>query len=107
MSPFILFRRLRDGQPLELIDVRQTPTAVRIEGSTPWPGSQFEPIGDRDVVFIDDDGSTALELAAELQERGFDRVKALFGGLELYTFALDPEVVGDGTFLRRIPDRTD
>ena len=39
--------------------------------------------------------------ARRLQAQGYPRVKALFGGLELYEFSLDPEVVGSETYLRR------
>ena len=37
----------------------------------------------------------------ELHGAGYERVKMLFGGLELYEFSLDPEVVGSETFLER------
>ena len=43
-------------------------------------------------------------LAGRLQSRGYGRVKALFGGLDLYEFSLDPEVVGSETFLVRAAD---
>ena len=33
------------------------------------------------------------------QRAGDERCKALFGGLDLYGFALDPEVVGQETYL--------
>ena len=36
-----------------------------------------------------------------MQSAGYPRVKALFGGLELYEFSLDPEVVGQETYLLR------
>ena len=32
-------------------------------------------------------------------------VKALFGGLELWKFSLDPNVVGEHTYLIELPDR--
>jgi hypothetical protein len=54
-------------------------------------------------VLFDDDGNTAVALARELQAAGHARVRALFGGLELYAFALDPEVVGAETFLIAVP----
>jgi TfoX/Sxy family transcriptional regulator of competence genes len=53
-------------------------------------------------VLFDEDGSVAAELAKALRERGAIRVRALFGGLELYAFALDPEVVGAETYLDAI-----
>jgi hypothetical protein len=37
-----------------------------------------------------------------MQAAGWPRVKALFGGLQLYEFALDPEVVGAETYLLRV-----
>ncbi len=51
------------------------------------------------MVLFDDDGSAAVELAARLIEAGHSRVRALFGGLELYEFSLDPQVVGAETYL--------
>jgi hypothetical protein len=53
------------------------------------------------VVLLDDDGATAIEGARHMQAAGWPNVKALFGGLELYEFSLDPEVVGAETFLVR------
>ncbi len=40
-----------------------------------------------------------------MQAAGWSHVKALFGGLDLWEFALDPAVVGAETFLR-IENRT-
>lgn len=42
-----------------------------------------------------------LLLARHGQSAGWPRVEALFGGLELYEFSLDPEVVGQETYLVR------
>ena len=96
LSPFVLF----------LLDVREAPSGHRLAGSETWPGVGWAPDDERDVVLVDDDGSRAVEIAAALQERGFERVRALFGGLELYAFSLDPEIVGEATFLEPIdPDR--
>lgn len=101
VSPFALFRRLREGQPPLLIDVRARPGSLSLRGALPYSGPQWSPPADRDVVLIDDDGATALDGARRLQEAGYPRVRALFGGLELYEFALDPQVVGEETFLVR------
>jgi hypothetical protein len=60
------------------------------------------PVG-RDTVLFDQDGTRAVALASALQANGHSRVRALFGGLELYAFALDPEVVGAETFLVEVP----
>jgi hypothetical protein len=53
------------------------------------------------VVLFDDDGAVAIDGARHMQAAGYPRVKALFGGLDLYEFSLDPEVVGQETFLVR------
>lgn len=114
VSPFAVFRRLQAAEeaggggadaaksaaPL-LIDVRAAPGARTLAGARPWEGAEWEPPEDRDVVLFDDDDTRALELARDYQARGHERVKALFGGLELWEFALDPEVVGAQTYLVR------
>ena len=101
VSPFALFRRLKDGDPPLLVDVRPQPGTLTIRGAIPYPGPDWSPPRDRDVVLVDDDGSLALEGARHMQAAGWPRVKALFGGLELWEFALDPQVVGEETFLVR------
>ena len=103
VSPFALFRRLREGRAPVLVDVRPRPVGRTLRGAIPLPGPEWEPPEDSDVVFFDEDGSQATELARSFQERGAERVRALFGGLELYAFALDPEVVGAETYLDPLP----
>lgn len=100
ISPFALFRRLDQGQELVLVDVRPAAGRERtLRGAEPWAGDGWQPPAEVDVVLFDDDGSAAVELAARLQQAGHPRVRALFGGLELYEFSLDPQVVGAETFL--------
>ena len=103
ISPFALFRRLKDGDPPLLLDVRpdslQTIGRLSLQGAVPYPGPEWSPPADQDVVLFDDDGATAVDGARHMQAAGWPRVKALFGGLELYEFSLDPEVVGEETFL--------
>ena len=41
----------------------------------------------------------AIAATERFHERGFTNVKALFGGLDLWKFSLDPEIVGEETFL--------
>ena len=106
ISPFALFRRLKDGDPPLLLDVRpgsldQAKGRLSLQGAVPYPGPDWSPPADRDVVLFDDDGATAVDGARHMQAAGWPRVKALFGGLELYEFSLDPEVVGEETFLIR------
>jgi len=102
VSPFVLFRRMKEGQAPVLIDVRPQTGAVTLAGALPYPGPDWSPPADQDVVLFDDDGSIAIDGARHMQAAGWPRVKALFGGLELYEFSLDPEVVGEETFLLRL-----
>lgn len=101
ISPFALYRRLKDGDPPLLLDVRETQGRLNLQGAIPYPGPEWSPPADRDVVLFDDDGAIAVDGARHMQSAGWPRVKALFGGLELYEFSLDPEVVGEETFLVR------
>lgn len=102
VSPFTLFRRLREGHAPLLVDIRDEKTGRSLRDAVPWEGEAWRPPAEADVVLFDEDGSEAVAVAARLQEDGFGRVKALFGGLELYEFSLDPQVVGEETHLIRI-----
>ena len=99
MSPFTLFRRLREGRAPQLIDVRAEPTGLTFREAVPLPGTDWQPPTDADILLFDEDGSAAVALAGRLQRQGAERIRALFGGLQLYQFALDPEVVGGETHL--------
>ena len=94
ISPFALFRALKEGRLLLLVDVRPEPGALTLAGSIPWPGLEWVPPVGTEVVLFDNDGTLALEIA-----RRYPQARALFGGLELYDFSLDPGVVGDERFL--------
>jgi hypothetical protein len=89
------------GDPPVVVEVRRAPGVHSLLGAVPYPGPDGSPPRDRDVVLFDDDGTQALEGARHMQAAGWRNVKALFGGLELYEFSLDPEVVGEETFLRK------
>lgn len=104
VSPFALFRRLRENRPPRLIDLRPRPTAWTLRGAGPG-GENWRPASpEEEVVLFDDDGTGAVERADRLQREGYARVKALFGGLELYHFSLDPRVVGEETYLDPVAD---
>ncbi len=99
LSPFALFRHLRDSRPVMLWDVRDQTGGRTIEGALPYPGDSTSSPDDCLVVLFDDDGSRAVAAVVRRQSSGDERCRALFGGLDLYAFALDPEVVGSETFL--------
>lgn len=104
VSPFAVFRSLREERGPLLLDVRPMPAmpgALTLAGAVPYPGPDWTPPADRDVVLFDEDGSIAIEGARHMQAAGYPRVKALFGGLDLWEFSLDPEVVGADTYLIR------
>lgn len=101
VSPFALFRRMKEGDAPLLVDVRPAPGRLSLQGVISYPGPEWSPPRERDVVLIDDDGSIAIDGARHMQAAGWGNVRALFGGLELYEFSLDPEVVGEETFLVR------
>jgi len=102
ISAFLVFRRLREGKiPMILVDVRAHPSAYTLEGAITLPEG-WEPPEDEQVVLFDDDGSEAVPLAERFAEAGYTNVKALFGGLELWKFSLDPEVIGQETYLIKL-----
>lgn len=108
MSPYALFRALREGQDPLLVDVREERGTVAFLGAETWGGPDWTPPAGRDVVLVDDDGAAALALARRLRAVGHRRVRSLFGGLRLYDHALDPAVVGDERFLEeRLDGRQD
>ncbi len=100
ISPFALFRRMMEGRSPRLFDARPVPGPRTFAGAVPWPGADWIP-PDADVVLFDDDGVVARKVARRLQGEGHAQVRALFGGLALYDFALDPVVVGEERFLVR------
>jgi hypothetical protein len=101
VPPYTVFRRLKEGDPPLLIDVRPAPGRLALMGARALPGKDWKPPRDMDVVLVDDDGSTTVAMAQRLQTAGFPLVRALFGGLQLYEFSLDPQVVGPENYLIR------
>ena len=99
ISPFALFRLLKEGHAPLLVDARSVPSGVTLRDARPYAGDDWEPPEQERVVIFDRDGSEAEAIVRRLQMAGYAHAKMLFGGLELYEFALDPEVVGEETFL--------
>lgn len=105
ISPFSLFRRLKAGSAPPLIDVRDGEGAQRsLRGAERPTSKAWSPADlESEVVLFDDNGTRAVDEARRLQGAGFSAVRALFGGLDLYEFSLDPEIVGSDTFLVQDP----
>lgn len=99
ISPFSLFRLLRDDRGPVLMDVRRAPAGPTFCDALVYPGDDWEPEAETRFVLFDRDGTEAEPIVRRLRAAGFENVKMLFGGLELYEFALDPQVVGEETFL--------
>ena len=97
VSPFELFRALRDGDPLLLIDLGE-PGSPSLAGAMREPADLASLARGSNLVLFDRDGSRGRRRAGELRARGL-QARALYGGLDLYAFALDPLVVGDERFL--------
>lgn len=102
VSPFLLFKRLREDRAPRLIDVRADPKNRTLRGAELFEGEGWNPQENEEIVLFDEDGSIALPLVLGFQAQGFERVKMLFGGLDLYEFSLNPDVVGSDTYLDRI-----
>lgn len=103
ISPFALFRRLREKRAPRLVDLRTDRGGWTLRGAERG-GEEWRPESpEQEVVLFDEDGDHAVTRADLLQREGFARVKALFGGLRLYRFSLDPRVVGEETFLVEPP----
>ena len=100
ISPFALFRRLREKRAPRLVDLRTDRDGWTLHGAEPGDDEWRPESLEEEVVLFDDEGDHAVTRADLLQREGFARVKALFGGLQLYRFSLDPRVVGEETFLQ-------
>ena len=62
VSPFTLFRSLREGTAPLLIDVRERPAGKTLRGAMPMPDPDWRPMEDQNVVLFDDDGSKSVLL---------------------------------------------
>lgn len=112
-SPYELFRRFREGRPPALYRLQEGPHAEGGTRSAPWTlrGARtlsrqeldrgWAPPAGQDAVLFDEDGTRARPAVLALERRGVGGVRALFGGLRLYDYALDPRVVGEERHLRK------
>jgi hypothetical protein len=96
ISPYTVWRRRQCGPPLVVVDLRPAGEGLLFADAVTWPGPDWQPPEETDVVLVDADGTTAVGLARRLRAAGHRRVRALFGGSELFELAL-------GTFLDQSP----
>ncbi len=108
VSPYELFRRFREGRPPALYHLRDREPARRtLRGARPVTEERVRAgwtPPEEESVWLDEDGVRSREVALELRRRDAPGVRALFGGLRLYDYALDPRVVGEERYLRPISD---
>ena len=99
ITPRDLAERVRRGDPIDLIDVREPYEwrMARIDGARLIPLGQFERAvaeipPDRDVVLYCHHGFRSRTAAEFLVERGFRRVWNLTGGIDRWSADVDPTV---------------
>ncbi len=99
ITPRDLAERVRRGDPIDLIDVREPYEwgMARIDGARLIPLGQFERaveeiLPDRDVVLYCHHGFRSRTAAEFLVERGFRRVWNLTGGIDRWSADVDPTV---------------
>lgn len=102
VSPHALFRRLHEAAEGKaaapvLTDLRPPGAVLRFRDAEDFSEGRGE--GASDTILVDDDGIDATRRARELRQDERERVFALYGGMELYDYALDPLVVGAERFL--------
>ncbi|MEM7052081.1 MAG: rhodanese-like domain-containing protein [Acidobacteriota bacterium] len=115
-APTEVFRRFAAGAPprvIELVSRTGEPAGTTLVSAQPVSTEELAagdapliPWQSDELLLIDESGEDAEAWARRLRARGFQQVYALYGGLGLYRFALDPAVVGEERYLRpRRPDR--
>ena len=97
--PMELARRLREGPPLELIDVREPGEweVAHIEGARLVPLGQLQgslPTFDasKEIVVMCRSGQRSAAAVRQLQAAGFRRVRNLAGGILRWSEEVDPSV---------------
>ncbi len=96
-----LAARLRDGEPIFLLDVRQpwehdtaalpSSTLIPLQ-ELPDRTSELEPPPEALIVVYCHHGIRSLSGAALLQHLGFPRVASLAGGIDAWSLLVDPAV---------------
>jgi rhodanese-related sulfurtransferase len=96
ISPVELSGRLKEGEPLPLIDVRSREEwdAVHLEGATFFTQELMQEMlstwpKDREFVFVCHHGIRSLDAAAYFLGHGFAKARSLSGGLDAWSLEVD------------------
>lgn len=101
VTPRQVRAKLAAGDDVVLIDCRtpQEHAVARIEGAELVPLqevgsrlSELEEYADREVVTFCHHGGRSLRLAAVLRQHGFENVKSMAGGIDLWSQDVDSSV---------------
>jgi hypothetical protein len=69
LSPFDLFRRLREARGPRLVDVRPALGTTTLAGAEHRPDPSWEPEDERETLLFDDDGTLACAAARRRDRR--------------------------------------
>lgn len=99
MTPEELRKRMERGDALDVIDVREPEEyeLARIEGARLLPLSRFpEWAGtldpDSEIVFMCHHGIRSAQVCSYLSREGFSKLYNLAGGIDAWSWDVDPEV---------------
>lgn len=100
IAPAALLHKLRAGASLQLLDMRTGAVETRLRGAEPLPEGKkwdvhWSPTPGVDAVLVDEDGTAATEAVRAWRRAGYGDVRAIYGGMRLYEYSLDAEVVGE------------
>ena len=77
ISPFTLFKRLKQGRTMLLVDVRETETGRTLQGSVVEPDPEWTPTEpEMEVVLFDNDGSVAVAASRRLRRAFASRAQS-------------------------------
>jgi len=100
ITPEELKQKIDTGQEITILDVRESweYDAAHIEGSKLIPMDQVparinqEVDPDDHIVVICHHGIRSANVAAWMQQQGFERVQSLRGGIDRWSRTIDPKV---------------
>jgi rhodanese-related sulfurtransferase len=95
IEPADLKKRMEDGEPVQLLDVRTREEfdAVKIDGAQFFTQDSMQAMSDwnRDdlLVIYDHQGNRSMDAAAYFQGHGFKNVRSLRGGIDAWSAEVD------------------